>query len=478
MPVDPRPRDQAQRRGADHRARREGGRRGHDGARDDDIVVGHRPRARAGRRCLTRSPIPTGRRQPPDRRSVRDGAALGEHPRGAHPAAGLRRRARPRACRRTARPPSSSTGRRTTPTCSATASPATATAGSTTPPRTRSRSASPRSRRTASITRSRRSRSRRGWRRSPRSSSRCARPVRMSSCRPRCTAEPTGWSQHVLARFGVESTFVDMTDLDAVRAAMRDNTAMVWAETIANPTTAVTDIPGVASICRDAGVPFCVDSTFAPPPVCRPLRWGADLVVHSATKYLGGHSDVTGGAVVGDVGARLAGARGADRPRRQPRSGRGVPAASRARRPCRCGSSGTARTRSRSLRRWSTTRRSSGSTIPGSPSTRSTRSPASCSTAARAGSGTARSSRSRRAAGGPPGSASPTACRSGWSRPASAARTPWSATSRRPPTASSTTPRCWLAGISPGAVRFSIGLEDADDLIADITPSARRAPGG
>jgi O-acetylhomoserine/O-acetylserine sulfhydrylase-like pyridoxal-dependent enzyme len=110
-----------------------------------------------------------------------------------------------------------------------------------------------------------------------------------------------GLLQHILARFGVESTFVDMTDLDAVRAALRDNTAVVWAETIANPTTAVTDIPGVASICREAGVPFAIDSTFAPPPVCRPLRWGADLVVHSATKYLGGHSDVTGGAVVGDV---------------------------------------------------------------------------------------------------------------------------------------------------------------------------------
>jgi O-acetylhomoserine/O-acetylserine sulfhydrylase-like pyridoxal-dependent enzyme len=110
-----------------------------------------------------------------------------------------------------------------------------------------------------------------------------------------------GLIQHVLARFGVAATFVDMTDLDAVRAAMQDNTALVWAETIANPTTAVTDIPGVAAICRDAGVPFCIDSTFAPPPVCRPLQWGADLVMHSATKYLGGHSDVTGGAVVGDV---------------------------------------------------------------------------------------------------------------------------------------------------------------------------------
>lgn len=110
-----------------------------------------------------------------------------------------------------------------------------------------------------------------------------------------------GFLQHVLARFGVETTFVDMTDLDAVRNAIRDTTAVVWAETIANPTTAVTDVAGLAALCRDTGVAFCVDSTFAPPPVCRPLRWGASLVVHSATKYLGGHSDVTGGAVVGDV---------------------------------------------------------------------------------------------------------------------------------------------------------------------------------
>jgi O-acetylhomoserine/O-acetylserine sulfhydrylase-like pyridoxal-dependent enzyme len=109
-----------------------------------------------------------------------------------------------------------------------------------------------------------------------------------------------GLLTHVLARFGVETSFVTMTELDAVRAAIRDTTALVWAETIANPTTAVSDLAGLAAICRDAGVPLCVDSTFAPPPVCRPLRWGADLVVHSATKYLGGHSDVTGGVVCGD----------------------------------------------------------------------------------------------------------------------------------------------------------------------------------
>ncbi|HVY11247.1 MAG TPA: aminotransferase class I/II-fold pyridoxal phosphate-dependent enzyme [Mycobacteriales bacterium] len=110
-----------------------------------------------------------------------------------------------------------------------------------------------------------------------------------------------GVIEHVLRRFGVDATFVDVTDAAAVGAAIRDTTSLVWAETIANPTTAVADIPGLAAVCRDAGVPLCVDSTFAPPPVCRPLSWGADLVVHSATKYIGGHSDVTGGVVVGDV---------------------------------------------------------------------------------------------------------------------------------------------------------------------------------
>jgi cystathionine beta-lyase/cystathionine gamma-synthase len=110
-----------------------------------------------------------------------------------------------------------------------------------------------------------------------------------------------GVLEHVLRRFGVSATYVDGTDADAVSAAIRDNTAVVWAETLANPTTAVADLPALASVCRSAGVPLVVDSTFATPVVCRPLQWGADVVVHSATKYFGGHSDVTGGVAVGDV---------------------------------------------------------------------------------------------------------------------------------------------------------------------------------
>jgi cystathionine beta-lyase/cystathionine gamma-synthase len=110
-----------------------------------------------------------------------------------------------------------------------------------------------------------------------------------------------GVLRHVLERFGVAVTFVDGADVDAVRAALRPETAAVWAETIANPTTAVADLPALAAVCREAGVPLVVDNTFATPAVCRPLQWGADLVVHSATKYIGGHGDVTGGAVLGEV---------------------------------------------------------------------------------------------------------------------------------------------------------------------------------
>jgi prepilin-type processing-associated H-X9-DG protein len=105
--------------------------------------------------------------------------------------------------------------------------------------------------------------------------------------------------RNVLSRFGVETDFADLTDLDQVRAAVRPATRVVYAETLANPTTAVADLPALAEIAADAGALLVVDSTLAPPVVCRPLEHGADLVLHSATKYIGGHSDVTGGVVTG-----------------------------------------------------------------------------------------------------------------------------------------------------------------------------------
>lgn len=103
----------------------------------------------------------------------------------------------------------------------------------------------------------------------------------------------------VLDRFGVTATFVDGTDLDAVRDAIRPETTVLWGETLANPTMSVADLPSLSAISREAGLTFVVDSTFASPAVCRPLEHGVDVVVHSATKYIGGHSDATGGVAVG-----------------------------------------------------------------------------------------------------------------------------------------------------------------------------------
>ena len=103
----------------------------------------------------------------------------------------------------------------------------------------------------------------------------------------------------VLNRFGVTTTFVDSTDLDAVRAAIRPETTVLWGETLANPTMSVADLPALSAISREAGLTFAVDSTFASPAICRPLEHGVDVVVHSATKYIGGHSDATGGVAVG-----------------------------------------------------------------------------------------------------------------------------------------------------------------------------------
>src|SRR6266508_1033109 len=100
---------------------------------------------------------------------------------------------------------------------------------------------------------------------------------------------------HVAPRFGIDVTFIDAADPGSVRAAMRPTTRAVYAETIANPTMTVADLPGLAEVAADAGVPLVVDNTVASPYLCRPIEHGAAVVVHSATKYLGGHNDVVGG---------------------------------------------------------------------------------------------------------------------------------------------------------------------------------------
>lgn len=100
-------------------------------------------------------------------------------------------------------------------------------------------------------------------------------------------------------RYGIEATFVDMGDIESVRAALRPNTKLVHTETIANPTTKVTDVAAVAAIAHASGAMLSIDATFTPPPFFRALEHGADLVIHSLTKYINGHGDAMGGAVIG-----------------------------------------------------------------------------------------------------------------------------------------------------------------------------------
>lgn len=100
-------------------------------------------------------------------------------------------------------------------------------------------------------------------------------------------------------KLGIEVDFVDITDLDAVRAAVRPTTRLVHAEAIANPDLRVADITALAGLAHDAGALLTVDSTFTPPPLLRPLDLGADLVLHSLTKYVNGHGDAMGGAAIG-----------------------------------------------------------------------------------------------------------------------------------------------------------------------------------
>jgi len=113
----------------------------------------------------------------------------------------------------------------------------------------------------------------------------------------------------VLERWGLQWTAVAQQDIDAVRAAVRDETRIVWCETPTNPLLNVADIEVLAGIARDAGARLVVDNTFASPALQRPIELGADVVVHSTTKYLGGHSDVVGGALIAadqEVGETLA----------------------------------------------------------------------------------------------------------------------------------------------------------------------------
>jgi len=100
------------------------------------------------------------------------------------------------------------------------------------------------------------------------------------------------------ARFGIESTFVDTSDLDAVKAAIRPETKIVFIETPANPTIVLTDIGAVAAVAHEHGALLIVDNTFASPILQRPIEHGADIVFHSMTKFINGHTDIVAGMVV------------------------------------------------------------------------------------------------------------------------------------------------------------------------------------
>ena len=107
------------------------------------------------------------------------------------------------------------------------------------------------------------------------------------------------FARSTLTRLGVEVTPVDTTRLDRIQSALRDNTRMIWIETPSNPLLKITDIRACAELARQANALLVVDSTFATPLATRPLTLGADLVIHSLTKYLGGHGDAMGGSVSG-----------------------------------------------------------------------------------------------------------------------------------------------------------------------------------
>lgn len=108
----------------------------------------------------------------------------------------------------------------------------------------------------------------------------------------------TSLLRNVYARWGLEMTFVDMTDIAQVERAIRSNTRLIWVETPSNPLLKVTDICRISEIAHQAGSLCVCDNTWATPILQRPFELGADLVMHATTKYLGGHSDVVGGVII------------------------------------------------------------------------------------------------------------------------------------------------------------------------------------
>ena len=104
--------------------------------------------------------------------------------------------------------------------------------------------------------------------------------------------------EHTLPQYGITTTFVDIFDYDAVEAAIQDNTKALYIETLGNPNSEVVDIERIAKIAHAHNIPLVVDNTFATPYLVRPIEYGADIVVHSATKFIGGHGTTLGGVII------------------------------------------------------------------------------------------------------------------------------------------------------------------------------------
>ncbi len=107
-----------------------------------------------------------------------------------------------------------------------------------------------------------------------------------------------GVMETLFSKFGVESSYIDTTDAKNVRKAIKSNTKLVYLETPANPTMGITDIKAIVKIAHEAGIPVCVDNTFCSPYLQKPLDLGADLVLHSMTKFINGHADIVAGMII------------------------------------------------------------------------------------------------------------------------------------------------------------------------------------
>ena len=104
--------------------------------------------------------------------------------------------------------------------------------------------------------------------------------------------------EHTLPLYGIKTTFVDTNNLDEVKAAIQDDTRVIFLETLGNPNSDIPDIEAISKIAHEAGLPLAIDNTFGTPYLIRPIEYGADIVIHSATKFIGGHGTTLGGIIV------------------------------------------------------------------------------------------------------------------------------------------------------------------------------------